>query len=235
MAGMFSADEIAALRELPNAIKTLGGRVATMQSELAKTGKAAAAATPGADAPTGADIEAASKSLDKWNKMKDDFPEWAEAIEELQNSKTGGGGAVDAEAIRREAREEAAAMIEAARKQDRAEREVDEEISEAHPKWVKTINEPKFVAWFQAQPADYQAKQRVAKTSHEMIEMLDAYKAAHQQSPTSAPTPPSPPTDTAPAADLAAAVTPRGGRAVPKKSVDDLEGEALWNELAKDT
>ena len=76
-------------QQLIHHVKTAEGRVAAMQreAEIAKRVKEEVAKK---DSPTQTEITTASKNPEKWDKLKEDFPEWAEAMEEYVSSKLGG-------------------------------------------------------------------------------------------------------------------------------------------------
>jgi hypothetical protein len=233
-----NAEDLAAIRALPTQIKTLGGRVAKLQGEMTKLGTAAAASTEagGGAAPDKRAIDAAAGDLTKWNKLKEEFPEWSDALEQRLSSL---GGGVDVESIRKQVREEALSEFTAreAAKRDAA-------IEEAHENWRDTMNSPEFKEWFGKQPADKQSKWWNSHSEHTIIKMLDTYESAQQQSGASAPAPvpapapaqartPAPAArSTAPAVDLRAAVTRRGSTSLPPKSEEEMTEKELWDHLA---
>ena len=69
-------------QELIHHVKTAQGRVAAMQreTEIAKRVKDEVAKK---DSPSQKEITTASKNPEKWDNLKEDFPEWAEAMEEF--------------------------------------------------------------------------------------------------------------------------------------------------------
>lgn len=231
---MFTADEIAALRELPGLMKSMGGRMASMQSALDKGRKAADDA--GAEAPTEKQITDAGKSTDKWKKLQKDFPEWAEGIEEFMASKTGGGASDETQRMIQEANARAEAADKRAAALETQFAEV--RIESAHPKWKATIQQPEWKSWYAGLAPAEREEVRVAKTPEAIIGALDKFKQTHQQSTPSAPTSPAAARGTAPAKQnlnpaLAAAATQRGSRSAPPKSEDDMSEEELFNHYAK--
>lgn len=229
-APQLTAEDIEGLRQLPNAVKMLGGRVAKMQGDMEKLGKGAAAsvAADGGAAPTAAAIAAAAGDTAKWSKLAKDFPEWGEAIEERLSAVAGAkpGAPVDIEAIRTQAKEEARAEAQAILD---TQREAD--IAEEHANWKATLKAPEFKAWYFSQPEADRNKWWNSNSARSIVGMLDKFEASRQQSNSTAQANPSA-ASTAPTADLAAAVTKRGGSAIPAPSESDLDGRALWDHLA---
>jgi hypothetical protein len=68
-------------------VKTAEGRVAAMQREFDVAKNAAKAV---GDAPTAAQIAAAKGSTEKWDSLKTDFPEWADATEQFVKAQLAG-------------------------------------------------------------------------------------------------------------------------------------------------
>ena len=82
--------EIEALKQsnaqLLHHVKTAEGRVAAMQREFEQARRAQQSVGTG-DAPTQGQMAAAAKNPEKWEQLKQDFPEWAGAMEEYVGSK----------------------------------------------------------------------------------------------------------------------------------------------------
>jgi len=78
-------DELAqANAQLLHHVKTTEGRVAAMQREAQQARQVATQ-----DAPTQTAIASAAKNPEKWEQLKQDFPEWAGAVEEYVASTMG--------------------------------------------------------------------------------------------------------------------------------------------------
>lgn len=227
-------EELDALRALPNAVKTIGGRVAAMQGELTKIGtKAASTVTgDGKEAPTAAAIAAAAGDTAKWDKLAKDFPEWGEAINQRLEALGAKAPPVDIEAIRKQAREDAVAEAKALIEEQR-----EADIAEDHPDWKAKLKSQPFVDWFNSQEQAYRTRLYNSNSARAISGMLtkfdlDTTQQSQQQSSSTAPAHAAAVTTTAPAIDLAAAVTKRGGSAPRAPSEADLSGKELWDHLA---
>lgn len=159
-------DRVAKLESLVSGlaenVKTFTGRVSQMQSELAK---AAVAQRAVQDAPSDNEIKAASKSQEKWDRLKTDFPEWAEAIEErLGATRPAAAPQVDPNALREELREQLRMELQ------------HELIADKHPGWGEAVKTAEFSTWLQAQPAEMQALTSSEK-ARDAIRLLDAFQA----------------------------------------------------------
>lgn len=156
--------------ELTNQLSRNTGRVAALQSELD-----AAKAVKTAGGPTDAQINAAAKSTDKWDTLKGDFPEWADATEQLITARIAGiapGAAFDPEAIAKviedrvqEATAGTAKLIEEAK------------VEGKHPDWRETLADADFHTWKNAQASDVQALFQSPK-GRDAVRMLDLYVEA---------------------------------------------------------
>lgn len=146
------------VRDALGMVKSIDGRVRNMTgevkalsgttSELKAAFEAANAAKgAGGDAPSTAQIAAASGDAVKWKQMTEDFPEWAEAVEErlAAGIKMPAAQPVDVAAIRSEVKNEVAMELRA------------ELVEDEHPGWQETVKTPDFKAWYTAQPQDVQA------------------------------------------------------------------------------
>jgi hypothetical protein len=120
-------------------IKALEDRIAALTS----AGEAAKAATPG-PTPTKGQIADASQSSERWKKIKEDFPEWAEAMEErLAALQPSTQKPVDIEALRKEWSKDMGLTAEQISQRTRALGRLDAK----HEDWEETINTPEFLAW----------------------------------------------------------------------------------------
>lgn len=156
--------------ELTNQLSRNTGRVAALQSELD-----AAKAVKTAGGPTDAQINAAAKSTDKWDTLKGDFPEWADATEQLITARIAGinpGSAFDADAIAKviedrvqEATASTAKLIEEAK------------VEGKHPNWLATLADADFHTWKNAQAPEVQSLFSSPK-GRDGIRMLDLYEEA---------------------------------------------------------
>jgi len=241
--GLTAAD-VDMLRQLPNALKTMGGRVAQMQGELAKMGKTVAGQQQGGDGPSDRQIDNAAKSPEAWEKLVKDFPEWGAAIEARLSTMPKGGQEIDLAAMRKEIKEELKAELQQETIAERQQREAkaaeeanDRAITEKRPEWKQEINSPEFIAWFQKQTPERQNYIQRVKAPTDVLSVLNEWKPAQQKTVDTG-VAPAQQSAQAPAAhaaapssapdDLAAAVTPRGTRGTPRKSVEDMTDKEAW-------
>lgn len=194
----------ASVRESLSAIAGFQGRIRNVEGHIggltsvtkelksAMSAATSAAAAAGNDAPTDEQIAAAAGSSAKWSQMKEDFPEWTEAMEE-RLSTVGRGGAVDVEAIRKQVRDELAPEIASAVAVARRNARVDA----VHEDWEETVQTPEFSTWFDSQPEDVKALGASDKP-RDAIKLLDQFVAfknpkndppADEPPPTSRPNP----------------------------------------------
>jgi hypothetical protein len=190
-----------------------------MQREFQQARQAQQAVAP-QDAPSQGAIAAAAKNPEKWEQLKQDFPEWAGAMEEYVGSKLSGmQSGVQAnqvveyvQAQQAELRNQMQAAIEEAR------------VEGKYEDWKETINTSDFAQWFAIQPTEVRA---LADSPHgrDAIKMLDMFNNVR--------TKPASEIRQERGARLAAAATTRPGQTPPPKTLDDLSPEELWNYEAK--
>lgn len=205
--------------QLLHHVKTAEGRVAAMQREFQQSRQAQQAVAP-QDAPSQGAIAAAAKNPEKWEQLKQDFPEWAGAMEEYVGAKLSGmQSGVQANQVVDYVQQQLA----------ESKAQLQEAIEEAriegkYENWRETINTPEFAQWFAIQPADVKA---LADSSQgrDAIKMLDMFSTVK--------TKPAAEVQQERAARLAAAATTRPGQTPPPKTLDDLSPEELWNYEAK--
>lgn len=152
-------------------LKTVEDRVEAIGRAGTAAAKAATAA--GAAAPTKEQIDAAAAvGGEKWKQIKEDFPDWAEAMEErLAALKPGSSPAVDVEAIRKEVAGDVETRI-AKSADDAEERAV---VRLKHPGWRATVRTPEFKGWYETQPEDVKALAS-STNGDEAVKMLDAFE-----------------------------------------------------------
>jgi len=211
-------------RTMQGALQTATGRVAALQSALDIARRATPAA---ADTPTDKQATAALKSPEKWAKFKKEFPEFAEAYEELISANIAPPEQqtppVDLAAVQAASREAAAQAMQV-REEGYVER--------VHPGWKSTINTPEFVAWYQAQDRKIVEPLWTSDYGADSVRLLDMYAARNKGQET-----PAQPDDvtTQRNARLQNAVTQRpGANASRGKPVDQMTEDELWDaEAAK--
>lgn len=204
--------------QLLHHVKTAEGRVAAMQREFQQARQAATQVAP-QDAPSQGQMAAAAKNPEKWEQLKEDFPEWAGAMEEYVAAKLGSVQAQQSGLTP----EQVAGYVQQQVAQTKAEmaRAIEEaRIEGKYENWRETINTPEFAAWYAVQTNDVRALAD-SPQARDALKMLDLYEKAR----------------TRPASEvrqernqrLAAAATVRPGQTPPPKTLGDMSPEELWN------
>lgn len=204
--------------QLLHHVKTAEGRVAAMQREFQQARQAATTVAPDS-APSQGQMAAAAKNPEKWEQLKQDFPEWAGAMEEYVAAKLGHVQSQPSGLTPEQVQELVSQQV------TRTKAEFGQLLEEAriegkYENWKQTVNTPEFAAWFLAQPNETRVLADSPKAK-DAITMLDLYERAKAK----------------PAADirqersqrLAAAATTRPGQTPPPKTLDDMSPEELWN------
>lgn len=216
-------DELAtANAQLLHHVKTAEGRVAAMQREFQQARVAQQQVAP-QEAPSQGQIVNAAKNPEKWEQLKEDFPEWAGAMEEYVASKLGSvqpQQGLDPQQV--------AAFVQ--QQVDQTKAEMRQAIEEArvdgkYENWKDTVNTLEFTQWFTVQSPEIRSLAN-SDSARDAIRMLDMFHETKKRS----------------ASDikqergqrLAAAATTRPGQTPPPKTLDDMSPEELWNyEAAK--
>lgn len=167
---------------LPTRLRNIEGHIGGIKSALDQAlaaGKAAATRT-GADAPTDKQVAAAGSNSEKWKSLKEDFPEWAEAMEErlsavLAQAKPGAAPAVNVEEIKAAL----AGDVGEAISEGLGQAEERAYVRMKHPTWRTTVNTPEFKSWLGTQPADVKslAESEVGDDAVKLLDTFDAHKA----------------------------------------------------------
>jgi hypothetical protein len=175
------------------------------------------------EAPSQGQIVTAAKNPEKWDALKEDFPEWAGAMEEYVASKLGGvqqQPGLDPEAV--------AAFVHQQVAQTKAEmgRLLEEaRIEGKYEDWKDTVNTTEFAQWFSVQNPDVRALAD-SSAAKDAIRMLDMYSKTKERSASDI--------KQERGARLAVAATARPGQTRPPKTLDDMSPDELWNyEAAK--
>lgn len=204
--------------QLLHHVKTAEGRVAAMQREFAQARAAQQSVAP-QDAPTQGQMSAAAKNPEKWEQLKQDFPEWAGAMEEYVAAKLGSvkpaAPGLDPQAV--------AAYVQQQVSQTKAEmaRTIEEaRIEGKYDDWKNTVNSTDFVQWFTVQSPEVQALAN-STSARDAIRMLDLFHDTKKRSATEI--------RQERGARLAAAATVRPGQTPPPKTLDDMSPAELWN------
>jgi hypothetical protein len=199
-------------------VKTAEGRVAAMQRQM-EAAKSAQEVVAPKDAPTQAQMAAASANTEKWNQLKEDFPEWADAMEEFVNSRLSGISAgqpgLKADDVNQMlSRESANIRMELAK----------DLVEEAHENWQDTVKSQVFADWMSSQPQEVQLLSRSVRP-RDAIRMLDLFKEATSVSADQV--------AQQRKAKLAAAATTKPGVTPPPRRVEDMTPDELWQYEAK--
>lgn len=215
-------DELAqANAQLLHHVKTAEGRVAAMQREFQQS-RQAATQVAAADAPTQGTIAAAAKNPEKWEQLKQDFPEWAGAMEEYVASKM--GAATPGQNL---TPEQVAGYVQQQVAQTKAEMGKllqEAQIEGKHENWKSDVNSAPFAQWFALQPPEVQALAD-SSTARDAIKMMDLFHATKSKSAEEI--------KQERGARLAAAATTRPGVTPPPKTLADMSPNELWNYEAK--
>lgn len=210
-------DELAqANAQLLHHVKTTEGRVAAMQREAQQARQAATQ-----DAPTQTAIASAAKNPEKWEQLKQDFPEWAGAMEEYVASKMGD------QQQQNLTPEQVTNYVQQQVAQTRAEmgRLMEEaRIEGKYENWRDTVNTTEFAQWFTVQSPETRALAD-SSAARDAIKMLDMFNTSKSVSATEI--------KQERGARLAAAATTRTGQTPPPKTLGDMSPAELWNYEAK--
>lgn len=205
--------------QLLHHVKTAEGRVAAMQREFQQSRQAATTVATN-QAPTQGQMSAAARNPEKWEQLKQDFPEWAGAMEEYVAAKLGSAQqSLDPQAVANFVHQQVAqTKAEMARALEEAR------VDGKYDNWKQLVNTTDFVQWFTVQPDEVK---RLADSSaaRDAIRMLDMFHEAKRRS----------------ASDirqersqrLTAAATVRPGQTPPPKTLEDMSPQELWNYEAR--
>ena len=202
--------------QLLHHVKTTEGRVAAMQREAQQARQAAMQ-----EAPTQTAIVSAAKNPEKWEQLKQDFPEWAGAMEEYVASKVGG------QQQQNLTPEQVTNYVQQQVAQTRAEmgRLMEEaRIEGKYENWRDTVNTTEFAQWFTVQSPETRALAD-SSAARDAIKMLDLFNTSKSVSATDI--------KQERGARLAAAATTRTGQTPPPKTLGDMSPAEMWNYEAK--
>ncbi|MFA7269929.1 MAG: hypothetical protein WC073_11340 [Sterolibacterium sp.] len=156
---------------LRNDMKAGIGRIAAIQGELAAA-KASAKATD--NAPTAAQIDEASKSLEKWDELKAEFEDWSLGIDERIAERN---AALRADILKQVPQVDVDGIKEWTGKSIQESNAITRELvrlDNKYPTWDEDTRSEKFVAWNAAQPPEIQALAQ-SNNSRDASKMLDLY------------------------------------------------------------
>jgi uncharacterized coiled-coil protein SlyX len=239
---------------LNSTVKNLNGTVDQQKQEIQRLNDELQAArrstvAAGNTAPTQQAVQQASKSNEKWEALKAEFPEWAEAVEERLSATP----QVNVDDIREKVKQEVIDGLKsgslkvdglgavqpsqqvpqqqnAPEPSDNAvDLAVEQRVVEAaHPGWLDLVKTQEFVNWYNTQPIEVR-KLGDSPVADDAIALLTSYKDFNK---------------TQPNADelrqkrqqqlQEAATVTRGNSNLPAhKSIDDMSPKELWEYEAK--
>ena len=210
--------KVSAIDTIGNEVKQWSGRVGAIQRELQLQRNAAEqAAKTVSESPTKQQMAEAAQDDEAWSELKDEFPEWADALEK-RTGKLEKKFSEQIESLRQQ--QPQAPDLSALR------REYDQKLlTVKHPSWQQLVASPEYNEWLNKQPQDVRQKALESTDALECIEVLDQFTAAK-----------SPVKDVVDKRKerLASSVSaPSGGRPVRSKSIDDMTPEEYREHVAK--
>lgn len=221
---------------LRNAEGHIGGLSSANKRLETELDAAKAAAKTVQNAPTVAQVATTKVGSEKWDQLKTEFPEWAEAVEERLGAQQ--GTQPDIDALRNQIREELTPQLTGAISATlRAENDAKLEsrlVNIIHRGWTNTVKTPEFSAWMLTQPQDVQAL-GASEVAEDAIDLLNKFKADTKPA-ADAP----PPVDPAKVAEQrrkrlqeASSVARGNANLAPTKSEADMSEQEYWNFLAE--
>jgi len=203
----FASDSLAAAPETPQDLDLEQAQTEPEQPE---------------DPLAGLSLTVRAKNPEKWEQLKQDFPEWAGAMEEYVTSKIGVPSqqqSLSPEAVAQFVQQEVAnTKAEMGRLMEEAR------IEGKYENWRETINTTEFAQWFTVQNPQTRALAD-SPIARDAIKMLDLFSTAQTRSAGDI--------KQERGARLAAAAPTRTGQTPPPKTLGDMSPAELWNYEAK--
>lgn len=168
--------KLAIVDKFPDRLRNIEGHIGGLTNQI-KTALASAKAVEkkGLDAPSDSQIERASVSSEKWKQIQEDYPEWAEAMEErlaLFKPSIPPPPKVDLDGFRSDLETRMnGAISDASREMHGAI------VSIKHEGWQETVKTSDFTNWFKGQAPELRALADSPRAV-DAIRLLDAFKAA---------------------------------------------------------
>lgn len=194
------------------------GGLKNAQQQLHAAMEAARKQTGSDESPTQKQVAQAFSNPQKWEELKKDFPEWAEATEELLGARlasVNSAGSPDTfEKLINERVQEATQSLR--------QEIVDSALDAVLPGWKKVVKTPEFHHWMSSQPEDVQAlaQSDAVGDAARMLRLFDSARSAD----------PSVQIRENRKQKLAnATALPKGGTVPKAKTVADMTPEELWN------
>lgn len=220
-------EELATLNaQLQERLRRVEGHIGGLTSELKRTkdqltaGHAVAQAVT--DAPTTSQMAEAANP-EAWQRLKDDFPEWAAGVEAYMNARVA-GIKPSQEAPSTEQFQQSLQQQEAALRADFNRQLAEMQVEVRHEGWKQTVATPEFNAWYAKQNDEVRGLAGSDKPK-DAVRLLDLYNSAKTNS------------VEAIANDrrtrLAASATPKGSAAPTRKSEEGMTAKEYWEYLAR--
>jgi uncharacterized protein YcbK (DUF882 family) len=203
----------------------IGGLKQSLSQQLSEFSAAAKTAeTQGAEAPSATQMAGALQSGAKLSQLKEEFPEWAEAIEESMQTVMSRIPAPDTERFTR-----LEAMAQTAQQDSQKQAYLARQMARLdilHPDWEQTIRDQNYQQWLREQPREIQALTE-SENASDALRVLDAYVAATEQQDLTAQS-----RQSTNVRRLSSAVLPTKGR-TPSRSTPKTEHEAFLEAFSR--
>lgn len=163
--------------KISDRIRNIEGHIGGLASQVKSFVSASKAiAKTGVESPTQAQIETAVQSSEKWKAIKEDYPDWADAVEErLAEEKRAAQSNVDLEGFQKKVDDSVYSLNNTLRSELRRAHETIVEIK--HPEWKKDVNTAEFKRWFESQKDDVKTL-AASENAVDAIRLLDSYKSS---------------------------------------------------------
>jgi len=199
---------------LSHRVQSSDGRVGALQRELQQ---ARAATATSQRAPNEQTVRAAAKTPEKWAKLKEEFPEWGEAVESLVDATRAEQPQVDLTPLQTEIQNQINGIVQ------QFHWAVEEaKLFGAYKNYKTTVNSTDFVDWWKQQPGDIQSL-TASRSSEDAIRALDLF-SEHQRKVADSKRD----TTQERSARLQAAVARPRGQATPPKDDRELTAAEVW-------
>lgn len=196
------------------------GGLKTSQQQLQQSMEQARKATPAGDAPTKTEVAAAAVNPQKWEELKKDFPEWAEATEELLKAHISGlkqPAGIDQAEFDRRLNERVSQATASMR-----EELLDTELNGILPDWKSEVKTKAFADWLEAQPDSVKqlTTSTVGSDAAKVLRMFSAAKEADNSTKLQQ--------ERKDRLSKSGGL-PSGVKTPKAKTIDDMTPEELWN------
>lgn len=198
---------------LESLIKSSVGRIGSIQSELVRLKEVPAAKA----APTEAEVKAAAKSSEKWDKLKSEYPDFTEAVEEFVSTRAKPG--VDPATLLEQS--QSFAMTKTRESHIATQKSI---ADLAEPDWYDVGTSDAFAAWVAKQPEQRRKEISDGSANWNAVTIVNAvrdYKKTQTQQRV---------TKNASQDRLAAAVVPTGSQTNPAKRGPQT-AKQIWDDL----